>query len=100
MAGSSILKRMARRRTDRPPGRFERLAAGLVVRYLFSSPQRRGLMVRWTESMTPDELARAIRDEATLLKLRAPKPKKPREARETSPAPSADTAEDEGPPTG
>ena len=96
----ALLQRMARRRTDRPPGRFERLATGLVVRYLFSSPQRRGLMVRWTESMTPDELARAIRNEAALLKLRAPKPKKPRGARGASPAPSADTSGDTGPPVG
>jgi len=70
----ALLRRMDRKQaTDRPLGRFERLSAGLVGRYLFSSPQRRGLMLRWTASMTAEELARAIREHADVLKLRARK---------------------------
>lgn len=63
-----------------PVGRFERLCIGLVARYVFSSPQRRGLIVRWTPAMTADDLAREIEHAAGVLNLRAPKPRKAKPA--------------------
>ena len=36
------------------------LRMGLVARYLFSGPRRRGLIVRFTESLRPEKLARMI----------------------------------------
>jgi len=59
-----------------PAGRFERLCMGLVARYVFSSPQRRGLIVRWAPAMTADDLAGAIEGAAGVLNLRAPRPRK------------------------
>jgi len=61
-------------------GRFERLCIGLVTGYVFSSPERRGLIVRWSPAMTPDDLAGEIQAAAGLLNLRAPKPRKAKPA--------------------
>ena len=53
-------------------GRAERLRMGLVARYLFSSEQRRGLILRWREDMPPEQLSIAIEESASVLRLRAP----------------------------
>lgn len=54
-------------------GRTERWRMGLVSRYIYSSERRRGLIVRWRESLGCDELAAEIETSADLLGLRARK---------------------------
>ncbi len=49
---------------------------GLVARYLFSSDRKRGLILRWSAGMVPEDLARAIDQTKEHLKLRTPKPRK------------------------
>ncbi len=54
------------------------LRMGLVARYLFSGPKRRGLIVRWFESMAPGWLAARIRvvaEDLTLSTVARAKPK-------------------------
>jgi len=53
-------------------GRAERLRMGLISRYLFSGEQRRGLILRWHEAMSPEQLSTAIEESAPLLRLRRP----------------------------
>jgi len=48
---------------------------GLAARYLFSSPERRGVMLRWREDLSAGELAETIRQSAKVLNLREPKPR-------------------------
>ena len=45
------------------------LRMGLVARYLFSGPKRRGLIVRWFESMEASWLAARIQAVAADLNL-------------------------------
>ena len=73
------------------PGRwgpFDRLMAGLVSRYLFSSARRRGLIVRWGASMTGADLGGAIEAAADVLALRAPKPRAKKADRDTGGSPA------------
>ena len=49
---------------------------GLVGRYLFSSADRRGVIVPWGEALTAAEIAEAIETGVDSLKLRAPKRRK------------------------
>jgi excinuclease UvrABC nuclease subunit len=46
---------------------------GLVGHYLFSGGRRRGVILRWTEGVTPERLAEAVEGAAKLLRLKAPK---------------------------
>ena len=57
-------------------GQAERLVMGLVSRYLFSGPERRGLILRWGADMTPAGLAEEIESAAEILNLRRPRRKK------------------------
>ena len=50
-------------------------SVGLVSRYLYSSPQRRGLILRWQLSWTAEELARQIEASADLLGLKKTTPR-------------------------
>jgi hypothetical protein len=52
------------------PGKW---SVGLVSRYLYSSPERRGLILRWQPSCRPAELAQMIETSADLLHLKKPK---------------------------
>jgi len=52
---------------------LDRLRMGLVTRYLFSSPSRRGVILRWDDSLTAVSLAEAIENAKDLLRLKAPK---------------------------
>ena len=45
---------------------------GLVARYLLCSDQRRGLILRWDENVTPEALGEAMEGAKGDLKLRAP----------------------------
>ena len=60
-------------------GAAERWRIGLVAHYLFGGIQRRGLIIRWSESTTARQLSEAIESSAEGLKLRAPKPRKRKE---------------------
>lgn len=53
-------------------GRAERLRMGLVARYLFSGEQRRGLILRWHDTMSPEQLSGAIEQSSSILRLRRP----------------------------
>jgi hypothetical protein len=70
-----------------------RLRIGLVARYLLSSPDRQGLIVRWDADMTELQLQEAIEHAAKRLKLRAPKPRRKTaagaEGKKRRPAPQA-----------
>ena len=58
---------------------------GLVARYLFSSQQRRGLIVPWTVPPSVSELTEQVASSAAALKLRAPKPRKRTKKADASP---------------
>ncbi len=45
---------------------------GLVAQYLFSGGDRRGVILRWRENVTADQVAEAIEARKDALKLRAP----------------------------
>jgi excinuclease UvrABC nuclease subunit len=62
------------------PGELERYRMGLVSHYLSGSPERRGAIVRFRESLTPEELAAAMEGAAKALHLRAPAPRKTKES--------------------
>jgi len=56
------------------------LRMGLVSRYLFSGPKRRGLIVRWFDSMSPGWLAariQAVAEDLNLSTIVRAKPKQP-----------------------
>ena len=76
---SGVLRRMrahlARRRGGRG-GDLWRLA--LVAWYLFAGQDRRGVILRWREDLSADELAEAVESSAKVLKLRKPAPRKGR----------------------
>lgn len=59
-----------------PPDEPARWRMGLVCRYLFSSPRRKGLIVRLRSDLDAAELAGAVRDSADVLGL---KPRAPKE---------------------
>ena len=48
---------------------------GLIAHYLFCSDRRRGLMLRWREDLTAEQLGEAIEAAKDHLRLRAPKPR-------------------------
>ena len=58
---------------DHPFGQAETWRIGLVTRYLFSSVERRGVILRWGADLTAEALRRAILAAAEPLKLRASK---------------------------
>jgi excinuclease UvrABC nuclease subunit len=64
---------------------------GLVARYLRCSDQRRGLILRWDDSVTPEALGEAIEASKDDLKLRAPKKRKKKEE-DTKPQAGADAS--------
>ncbi|MFP3937269.1 MAG: UvrB/UvrC motif-containing protein [Phycisphaerae bacterium] len=49
---------------------------GLLCRYLFSSPRRKGLILRLRDNLEAAELAGAIRDSSDVLGLKPPPPKR------------------------
>ena len=67
-------------------GRIQRLRIGLVSRYLFSGPHRRGLFVRWREGMTAQDIVREMEEATDVLKLRAPRVRKPKDKNPKAPA--------------
>lgn len=54
------MSRFAAAAAGRADDDADRWRMGLVSRTLFSSPQRRGLVLRWHEAVSPDELSAAI----------------------------------------
>ncbi len=65
-------------------GRYDPWRVGLVALYLFSGPQRRGVILRWRSDMTAEELGQAVEQSAVNLAL-GPGGKKSRDqAGETS----------------
>ena len=50
----------------------------LVAWYLFAGEDRRGVILRWREDISADELAEAIESSSKVLKLRTPAPRKRR----------------------
>jgi len=74
---AEVLKRMpAACAPEVRPGQGERLVMGLVTRYLFSGPARKGLILRWAADMTPAGLAEEIESAVEILRLRRPRGKK------------------------
>jgi excinuclease UvrABC nuclease subunit len=61
---------------DMPADEVARWRMGLVAQQLFSSGDRRGLVLRWGEGLTVVGLAEAIESVADVLKLAAPKRRK------------------------
>lgn len=59
-------------RADRPVGPAQRDRIGLLAQYLFSSDQRRGLIVRYTQGLTAERLAQAVCSAAGALRLAPP----------------------------
>ncbi|MGC9455423.1 MAG: UvrB/UvrC motif-containing protein [Phycisphaerae bacterium] len=70
----------ARRRLsgDGPEDEAARWRMGLVCRYLFISPQRRGLILRLRDGLDAPQLACAIGDSADVLGLKPPPSKEPK----------------------
>jgi hypothetical protein len=60
------------------PTREARWDMGLVSHYLFSGPDRRGLMIRWVEPPSPQGLGEAIEGARETLHLRPPPKRKPK----------------------
>ncbi len=51
----------------------DRFVIGLVSSYLFSSQQRKGIMIRWQDSLSEQYLAKRIEKAVKILHLREPK---------------------------
>ena len=67
---AALVTRMRRfAAAEHPQGLGERWRMGLVATYVVSSRRRRGLIVRWRESLTAGELAEAIESAAGSLGL-------------------------------
>jgi hypothetical protein len=62
-----LLASLRQRPPAGPVGRAGRWRLGLVAHYLFSSPQRRGLIVRWDPSLTAGQLAAQIEGASAIL---------------------------------
>ncbi|HOD84738.1 MAG TPA: UvrB/UvrC motif-containing protein [Phycisphaerae bacterium] len=75
-----LLKKMARlvARGDREriEGDLAAWRMGLVAHYLFTSPDRRGVILRWEESLQPADVEQAIDDAARELHLSRKQPPK------------------------
>ncbi len=75
---------------SQPPGHpatndADLLRIGLIVKYLFYSKRRSGLILRWTEAMTSADLCESIESARELLKLRPPsKPRKTTDVQKAS----------------
>jgi excinuclease UvrABC nuclease subunit len=63
----------------REPGGGDLWRLALVAWYLFAGENRRGVILRWREDLSADELAEAIESSAKVLKLRKPAPRKGRD---------------------
>ncbi len=73
----------------RPFADLDRWRMGLVSHFLYSSDERRGVMLRWRESTSAEELATAIEGSAKLLGLRAPAVRKKKEKPPTAELPQS-----------
>jgi len=70
---ANLLEQMRRLAASEPPvDQAGALRMGLVTRYLFSGPRRRGLIVRFRESLGSDALAEMIESAAGDLRLSRP----------------------------
>jgi excinuclease UvrABC nuclease subunit len=69
---------------------LERWRIGLICSYLFSSPARRGVMLRDDSALTPASLAQAIEAQKDDLGLRTPVPRRKKDASKKD-GPAADT---------
>ena len=56
-------------------GKIELLRMGLVSQYLFSSPNRRGVALRFTDDLSVERVSSVMKKAARDLKLKAPKPR-------------------------
>lgn len=69
----ALLKKMAKLAAHRDPQRIEGdLAAwrmGLLAHYLFTSPDRRGVVLRWSDSLQPADVEQAVDEAAHELHL-------------------------------
>lgn len=72
----------------RPFADLDRWRMGLVSHFLYSSDERRGVMLRWRENTTAEELTAAVESAAGTLGLRAPAVRK---KKEKPPTPEAGT---------
>jgi excinuclease UvrABC nuclease subunit len=71
---AGLLEQMRRLAACPPSGEFtelDRLRMGLVSHYLCSGPNRRGVMIRWRDSLSCPEVVGAIESAAEVLHLRA-----------------------------
>ncbi|MFA6133535.1 MAG: hypothetical protein WC869_05915 [Phycisphaerae bacterium] len=69
------------------PPKAERWTVSLAASYLFSSPQRRGLLLRWRADMDVAELAGAIEKSADMLAIKAAPPRRTKIVNESPPGP-------------
>ena len=74
-AVGQMRKHMERRRG---PGVVDLWRLALVAWYLPASQSRRGVILRWRDDMSADELGESIESSSKVLKLRAPAVRKPR----------------------
>ena len=67
----------------------DRWRMGLVSHYLYSSDQRRGVMLRWRESMPAEEVASAMEAAAKHVRWKAPAPPRTKKVKGEPGAPPA-----------
>jgi excinuclease UvrABC nuclease subunit len=74
--GRTVRRMAARARSAPCAGAAELWRMGLIAHYLFCSDRRRGLMLRWREELTAEQLGEAMEAAKDQLRLRAPKPRR------------------------
>ncbi len=82
---NKLLKRMACLAAGSPAtGQRETFRLGLVVHYLFSSPEKRGVIVPYHTNLSIEPLLEALASGATMLKLRGQKSAQVKRGQEAS----------------